>query len=207
MAIVIFLKISLRWVTIFMSSAVFPCKSGREPYFASILQCLPISIRSRCERRLTFVSHDSGGWRIQRKYTGRFSKSLPSHFSQSTAAGIPGSVACRASIRSFAAPCAQCQEVSRPEFTLTHSIRSFVRAGKKKKRLDQRELVLPWFSYRACSPFCVSFLWSLRAGVANYSYRRILARYYHISFERNLAKFIFHRVFFFTIEKDCNSSN
>lgn len=27
--------------------------------------------------------------------------------------------------------CAQCQEVSRPEFTLTHSIRSFVRAGKK----------------------------------------------------------------------------
>lgn len=77
---------------------------------------------------------------MQRKHTGRFSKSLPSHFSRSTAAGIPGSVACRASIRFFAAPCAQCQEVSRPEFTLTHSIRSFVRTGKK--RLDRGQ---SWF--------------------------------------------------------------
>lgn len=80
-----------------------------------------------CERRLTFVS---GGGHTQWEGEGCFSKSLPSHFSRWTAAGMPGSAACRASIRFFAAPCAQCQEVSRPEFTLTHSIRSFVRPGR-----------------------------------------------------------------------------
>lgn len=76
-----------------------------------------------------------------------FLKSLPSHFSRSNAAGIPGAAACRASIRFFAAPCAQCQEVSRPEFTLTHSIRSFVRSARRFVR-PKAELVLPRFSCR-----------------------------------------------------------
>lgn len=93
---------------------------------------------------------------------GRFSKSLPSHFSRSTAAGIPGSVACRASIRFFAAPYAQCQEVSRPEFTLTHSIRSFVhgRGGGGGGSTEGRAgFVVIFITSRSCyRPFCASFL-------------------------------------------------
>lgn len=111
----------------------------KETYFASIRMFFyfgPFAVWAMLKIRF------AGGWqrgrRVQRGHTGRFSKSLPSHFSRSTAAGIPGSVACRASIRFFAAPCAQCQEVSRPEFTLTHSIRSFVRAGKKRLERGQR---------------------------------------------------------------------
>lgn len=85
---------------------------------------------------------------------GRFSKSLPSHFSRSTAAGIPGSVACRASIRFFVAPYAQCQEVSRPEFTLTHSIRSFVhgRGGGGGSTEGRAGFVVIFITSRSCCP-------------------------------------------------------
>lgn len=114
-----------------------------------------ISVCSWCERRLKFASPRRGG-------RGDFLKSLPSHFSRSNAAGIPGAAACRASIRFFAAPCAQCQEVSRPEFTLTHSIRSFVRSARRFVRSTEGRagfaaiFMPPPRVIR--SPFCVSFL-------------------------------------------------
>jgi len=58
--------------------------------------------------------------------------------------------------------CAQCQEVSRPEFTLTHSIRSFVRSAKRfvrstEDRAGFATIFIP--SLRVIrSPFYVSFL-------------------------------------------------
>lgn len=120
--------------------------------------------RSRSRRRRRRRRRRRKRKRMRRRALLRcFSKSLPARFSRSAPLEFLARPACRASIRFFAAPRlwrAQCQEVSRPEFTLTHSIRSFGRGEevRSRRRLlrPSAELVLPRFSYRR--PFLPSFV-------------------------------------------------